>query len=151
MPKHSINPFTDKKRIINLHICCKKKRCLFRAQTNSLGFGPLKTRNPKLETRNAMTRIYPRRFYNTLYLSRLLDLYLAHLATSPLQVHLRGLSYDTQIPESIFRRLMDLHRQPEDAPNLKAEDFHVLFSNVMCRYPTVKIWETEAGDIFFEM
>ena len=38
MYTHSINSFTDKKRIINLYICCKKRRWLFRAQTTTPSF-----------------------------------------------------------------------------------------------------------------
>lgn len=68
-----------------------------------------------------------------------------------MQVKLRALAYNSKIPESIFRRLMNLHRNPEDAPNINAQDFHILFSNIMFRYPTVKIWLQDDGDIFFEM
>lgn len=97
-----------------------------------------------------MHRIYPRQYSDIIHLSRLLDLYIAHLAAAPLEVPLKRLSYDTQIPEAVFRRLMALHHCPEDAPNLRAADFHILFANVMFRYPTVKIWEGEDGHIFFE-
>lgn len=97
-----------------------------------------------------MRRIYPRRYSDPVHLSLLLDGYIAHLAAAPLEVSLKRLSYDTQIPESVFRRLMLLHHCPEDAPNIRAADFHILFANVMFRYPTVKIWEGDDGHIFFE-
>jgi hypothetical protein len=86
-----------------------------------------------------------------LYLSRLLELYLDALAGSPMQVTLRALAYNTQIPESVFRRLANLHRDPGDAPNINAEDYHILFSNVMFRYPTVRMWLEPDGNVFFEM
>lgn len=98
-----------------------------------------------------MKRIYPRQIQDKFYLSQLLEKYLAALEGSPMQVKLRALAYNSKIPESIFRRLMNLHRNPEDAPNINAQDFHILFSNIMFRYPTVKIWLQDDGDIFFEM
>ena len=98
-----------------------------------------------------MKRIYPRRIQDKYYLSRLLELYLTTLEKSPMQVTLRALAYNSQIPESIFRRLMNLHRDPADAPNINAEDYHILFSNIMFRYPTVKMWLQDDGEVFFEM
>jgi len=98
-----------------------------------------------------MKRIYPRRIQDKYYLSRLLELYLTTLEKSPMQVTLRALAYNSQIPESIFRRLMNLHRDPADAPNINAEDYHILFSNIMFRYPTVKMWLQDDGAVFFEM
>ncbi|MBX2890752.1 MAG: hypothetical protein KF734_07500 [Saprospiraceae bacterium] len=98
-----------------------------------------------------MKRIYPRQIKDKFYLSRLLEEYLTTLEESPMQVKLRALAYNSKIPESIFRRLMNLHRNPEDAPNINAEDYHILFSNIMFRYPTVKMWLQDDGEVFFEM
>lgn len=98
-----------------------------------------------------MKRIYPRQIQDKLYLSRLLEQYVTTLEESPMQVKLRALAYNSKIPESIFIRLMNLHRNPADAPNINAEDYHILFSNIMFRYPTVKMWLQEDGQIFFEM
>lgn len=98
-----------------------------------------------------MRRIYPARIHDKVYLSRLLDLLLHTLGECPLQVQRRALSYDTQIPESIFQRLQNLHRCPEDAPNIMAQDFHILFANILFRYPTVRLYEQADGNIFFEM
>lgn len=98
-----------------------------------------------------MKRLYPRQIQDKFFLSRLLEQYLAVLAESPLEVKLKALAYDTRIPESIFRRLMDLHRTPSDAVNINANDFHILFSNIMFRYPTVKMWLQDDGEVFFEM
>ncbi|MCW5923186.1 MAG: hypothetical protein KIS77_12620 [Saprospiraceae bacterium] len=98
-----------------------------------------------------MKRIYPRQIKDKFYLSRLLEQYLTTLEESPMQVKLRALAYNSKIPESIFRRLMNLHRNPEDAPNINAEDYHILFSNIMFRYPTVKMWLQDDGEVFFEM
>lgn len=98
-----------------------------------------------------MKRIYPARIHDKFYLSHLLDLLLQALETSPLQVRLRSLSYDSQIPECIFRRLQNLHREPEDAANITAQDYHILFANILFRYPTVRLYETRDGRVFFEM
>ena len=98
-----------------------------------------------------MKRLYPRRIHDKFFLSRLLEQYLQVLANSPLQVPLRALAFNSQIPESVFRRLMDLHRNPADAANIDARDYHILFSNIMFRYPTVKMWLQDDGEVFFEM
>jgi len=98
-----------------------------------------------------MKRLHPRQIRDTFFLSGLLELYLQHLAGSELQVPLKTLAFNTSIPESVFIRLKQLHKNPADAPNIDAEDFHILFSNIMFHYPTVKIWLQEDGSIFFEM
>lgn len=98
-----------------------------------------------------MKRLYPRQIRDTFFLSALLEIYLRHLAESELQVSLKALAYNSEIPESIFIRMMDLHKNPADAPNIRVEDFHILFSNIMFHYPTIKIWQQEDGGVFFEM
>lgn len=98
-----------------------------------------------------MQRLYPRDIQDKFFLSRLLELYLSALETSPMRVTLRALAYNSQIPESVFRRLVNLHHDPGDAPNIQAEDYHIAFSNVMFRYPTVKMWLEPDGNIYFEM
>ncbi len=98
-----------------------------------------------------MKRLYPRQIQDKMFLSRLLDQYLHALTESPLQVTLRALSYDAQIPESVFRRLADLHRNTPDAVNINASDFHILFSNILFRYPTVKMWLQDDGNVYIEM
>lgn len=96
------------------------------------------------------TRIYPRRISDIFALSRLLEQYLAILAEPPLSVDLRKLSYEVQIPEDIILRLATLHQRPEDASNLTAQDFHIVFSNIMIRFTALKIWRMENGAVFFE-
>ncbi len=98
-----------------------------------------------------MKRIFPRSIYNKFQLSYILEQYLAALGESPLQVGLTALAYDTRIPMPVFQRLLNLQLEPADAPNIQVEDFHILFSNLMFRYPTVKIWEQVDGKIFIEM
>jgi len=98
-----------------------------------------------------MRRIYPARIHDKFYLSWLLDQLLQTLETCPLQVRLKALSYDSQIPECIFRRLQTLHLNPDDAPNINAEDYHILFANILFRYPTVRLYELPDGSVFFKM
>lgn len=97
-----------------------------------------------------MKRLYPRRIHDKFLLSHLLEHYLHTISQPPLNVYLQALAYDSQIPESVFRRLTNLTKDPEDAPNLKAEDYHIVFSNIMFRYPTVKMWAASDGTVFFE-
>jgi len=98
-----------------------------------------------------MKRLKPVEIQDTLYLSRLLELYITRLQESPLELRLKALAYDSGIPQSIFERLMALYRNPDDAPNIRAEDFHILFANIMFRFPTVKMWVQEDEEVFFEM
>lgn len=98
-----------------------------------------------------MKRLLPHLIQDKFFLSRLLELYITTLQASPLELRLKGLAYDTGIPESIFQRLMDLSCNPADAPNIDAKDFHILFSNIMFRFPTVKMWLTKEGEVVFEM
>ena len=98
-----------------------------------------------------MKRILPQQLKDKYYLSRLLELYITTLQESALELRIKGLAYDSQIQESIFHRLVNLHRNPEDAENLNAEDFHIIFSNIMFRYPTVRMWEMNDGEVVFEM
>jgi hypothetical protein len=98
-----------------------------------------------------MKRLRPRHIHDKFFLSELLEMYLEVLQNSPLEVRLRALAYDTRIPESVFRRLMNLHRNPEDAPNIEVADYHILFSNIQFRFPTVRIWQDKDGRIAFEL
>lgn len=68
-----------------------------------------------------------------------------------MQVRLKALAFDAQIPDSVFQRLQGLHRNPEDAAHINAEDFHILFSNILFRYPTVKMWLQDDGTVFIEI
>ncbi|MBL7775562.1 MAG: hypothetical protein JNK89_06135 [Saprospiraceae bacterium] len=98
-----------------------------------------------------MRRIYPHKIQDKVFLSLLLDQLLHTLEESPLQVRRKALSYDAQIPESIFERLQHLHCRPEDADNVRAEDFHILFANILFRYPTVRMFQLPGKAIFFKM
>ncbi|TNE66025.1 MAG: hypothetical protein EP344_02705 [Bacteroidetes bacterium] len=98
-----------------------------------------------------MTRIYPSRIRDTVRLSELLDLLLQTLENSPLHTGSRALSYDSRIPEPVLRRLQQFHRRPETDPEVRAEDYHVLFANILFRYPTVRLYRQRNGRIYFRM
>ena len=98
-----------------------------------------------------MKRVRPYYIQDTIALSRLLEQYIRQLEQSPLQVPLRALSYNTQIPEGVLRRLMNLHHNPDDTIYIQAEDYHIVFANIMFRYPTLKIWQETSGAIIFEL
>ena len=98
-----------------------------------------------------MKRIHPSRIRDTVHLSRLLDQLMQALQSSPLQLQPKALCYDAHIPELVFRRLQDHHRQPEQPPGIQAEDFHILFANILFRFPTVRLYQRPDGRIFFKM
>jgi hypothetical protein len=98
-----------------------------------------------------MKRLYPRRIRNKFFLSRLLEQYLTRLETSELHISLKMLAYNSEIPEPVFNRMVQLYRNPGDAPAVQTGDYHIVFSNIMFHYPTVKIWLQEDGSVFFEM
>ncbi len=98
-----------------------------------------------------MKRLYPHHIQDKFYLSYLLEQYLIALETSPMQVRLSDLAYDSRISASIFQRLMSLQRNPEDAVHIQVEDFRIVFANILFRYPTVKIWQQRNGEVFIEL
>ena len=102
-------------------------------------------------SQKAMQRLHPRRLHDKLLLSQLFDRFLTALQQSPLEVKLRALSYDSGIPEAVLLRLQNLHRHPEDAPNIDAEDYHIVFANLLFRYPTIRLWRQRNGELFIEM
>lgn len=98
-----------------------------------------------------MKRIYPHRLHDCARLSALLGCYLDVLADSPLHVNLTRISVDTDIPVAVLQRLRDCRQQvPSQDSEVTATDFHILFANLLFRYPTVKIWE-ENQDFIFEV
>jgi len=98
-----------------------------------------------------MKRIFPRSIHNKFQLSYILEQYLGALHDSPMHVPLSSLAFETRIAEHVFQRLLNLRLDPKDAQNIQAEDFHIMFSNLQFRYPTLKIWELEGGEVFIEM
>jgi hypothetical protein len=98
-----------------------------------------------------MQRIYPVRIKDKFYLSKLLEQYLQVLAESPLQVSVQTLSYDTGIPQVVLERLAALHHNLADAHHINAADYHVVFANVMFRFPTIRMYAGRNGMVHFEL
>ena len=96
-------------------------------------------------------RLNPHQITDKTQLAQLLDEYLATLENSPMQVHPKALAWELQLPENLLARLRNLPQNPADTPEITAEDYHILFSNIMFRFPTVKMWQAANGEIFFEM
>lgn len=95
-----------------------------------------------------MKRIQPKTIKNPVFLSRLLEFYLYTLEQSAYQVTLKNLAWDTKIPESIFRRMLNYYRATENDHEITAADFHIVFANVMVHYPTAKCWWDVDGQVF---
>ena len=99
-----------------------------------------------------MKRIYPHHIQDNRLLSSLLNQYLSALKDSPLHVSLKELSVDTMIPESVFQRLAYISKDKTFVDDeITPTDYHILFANLLFRYPTVKIWEQNDKKIYFEM
>lgn len=92
-------------------------------------------------------RFNPHQITDKNQLASLLNDYLVALENSPMRVHQQSLAWELQLPETVLTRL----RNPDDTPEITAEDYHILFSNIMFRFPTVKMWQAANGEIFFEM
>ena len=98
-----------------------------------------------------MVRIYPKMIQNRAFLSRLLEYYLSTLEHSALGLTLTNISWDTRIPETVLRRLMAYYRTPADSGIITAEDFHIVFRNIMVHYPTVRLWREKNGETFISV
>lgn len=98
-----------------------------------------------------MKRIFPKTLRDKIRLSQVLEQYLIALNEPPMEISTARLAFETRIPEQVFIRLAELARNPADADNIEPEDFHILFSNICFRYPTVRIWQQPDGGIYIEM
>ena len=95
-------------------------------------------------------RVYPARCRDIRQLSSLLDMVLRCLESEPLRLSRRALSYDTGIPESVWARLCAAHHYPDAAKDICPDDYNIAFANLLFRYPTLKLWMEEDGDVFVE-
>lgn len=98
-----------------------------------------------------MKRIYPRRIRNKFFLSQLLEMYVRQLSSSNLHISLQVLAHNSNIPQTVFTRMIYLNDNPADAAQIRTGDYHIVFSNIMFHYPTIKIWMQDDGSVFFEM
>lgn len=95
-----------------------------------------------------MKRIFPASLRDSDLLSRLLHDYLILLKDSPLQVSLKTISYESKIPEAVLERLANWHKEGQGNVPVETRDFHIVFANLLFRYPTVKIWGHRNGYLF---
>jgi len=95
-------------------------------------------------------RVYPARCRDIRQLSSLLDTVLRRLEDEPLRLSRRALGYNTGIPEIVWTKLCAVHQCPETATGVSREDFQVAFANLLFRYPTLKLWMEDDGDVIVE-
>lgn len=98
-----------------------------------------------------MRLVRPGLLSDTHVLSALLDDLLFAMATSPLHTDIGLIAFETKIPARVLKCLASLHLEPENSADINAGDFHTVFSNILCRYPTIRIWLTDDGRWFFEL
>ena len=96
-----------------------------------------------------MHRLQPHRMQDPVKLSRLLEAYLNTLQQSPLHVPLRALSYDTGIPEHVLEALASLHLNEPPDTDIPTHLFYALFNQMQLHFPTIQIFENDAGEWFF--
>jgi hypothetical protein len=100
-----------------------------------------------------MKRLYPHHIHDCRQLSAILSRYLDTLQGAPLRIGMTQISAATAIPVSIFQRLRNCQTPTavEDT-EVTPTDFHILFANLLFRYPTVKMWEDEEDHtVIFEL
>lgn len=97
-------------------------------------------------------RFYPSQCRDVATLSLLLDQYLALIAGPPFLCSLQTLSYNAGIEAATLNNMAQAHHDLALHPTLTPQDFHLIFSHLMFRYPTVKIYQQpNSMEIFFEM
>lgn len=97
-----------------------------------------------------MKRILLRQISDIYILSVLLHELLLVMAVSPMHIHVHHIAHEIKIPARVLKRLASVHLEPENSGDICAGDFHTVFSNIFCRYPTFNIWLTQDGHWFFE-
>lgn len=98
-----------------------------------------------------MNRIYPAKLKDATALSKLLDTVLSALEKSPLHVNTHHLGAELHLQTEIIDLLRIYHQRPGSYPQIKANDFRILFANILFRFPTVKIWKDPKGRVFLEI
>ena len=98
-----------------------------------------------------MKRILLRQISDIYILSVLLDELLTAMAASPMNIHISRIVFEIKIPARVLKTLSSLHLEPENTGDICAGDFKTLIANILCRYPTIHIWQMNDGTWFFEM
>lgn len=98
-----------------------------------------------------MKRILLRQISDIYMLSALLNELLSVMAASPMNIHISRIAFEIKIPARVLKSLASLHLEPENAGDIYAGDFHTLMTNILCRYPTIQIWQMNDGTWFIEL
>lgn len=98
-----------------------------------------------------MKRVLLRQISDIYILSALLNELLSVMAASPMKIHVSRISFEIKIPARVLKSLASLHLEPENTGDICAGDFHTLIANILCRYPTIQIWQMNDDTWFVEL
>jgi hypothetical protein len=84
-------------------------------------------------------------------LAQLLRHLLERLHSAPLQKPLRQISYETMINEKTMVYLCQLPVEDLCAYNIGAADYHCVLERLLNLHPTIKLWQTDTGELFIEI
>lgn len=97
-----------------------------------------------------MKRILLRQISDIYVLSALLNELLSAIAASPMNIHISRIAFEIKIPARVLKTLSSLHLEPENTGDICAGDLKTLIANILCRYPTIQIWQLNDGTWFIE-
>lgn len=84
-------------------------------------------------------------------LAQLLRHLLELLHHGPLQKPLRQISYETMVNEKTMVYLCQLPVEDLYAYNINAADYHCVLERLLKVHPTIKLWQTDSGELFIEI
>ncbi len=84
-------------------------------------------------------------------LAQLLRHLLELLQHGPLQKPLRQISYETMVAEKIMVYLSQMPIEDFDTYNIDAADYHCVLERLLKVHPTIKLWQTDTGELFIEI
>lgn len=84
-------------------------------------------------------------------LAQLLRHLLELLQHGPLQKPLRQISYETSVHEKTMVYLCHLPVEDHYAYNIGAADYHCVLERLLNLHPTIKLWQTDTGELFIEI
>jgi hypothetical protein len=98
-----------------------------------------------------LNRILPAEISDPQCLAMLLYQLLQVLQNGLAQKPLRQLSYETWVSEKVYVYLSEAPQQDLYVHNIGVVDYHFVLERLMLHHPTLKIWQTDTGELFFEM
>lgn len=97
-----------------------------------------------------MKRILLRQISDICILSALLNEILSTMAASPMNIHISRIAFEIKMPAPVLKTLSSLHLEPGSTGDICAGDFYTSIANILCRYPTIRIWQMNDGTWFIE-